>query len=393
MNDHTPDSTSISLALELLTEYGTDRVGEVVQILLNEAMQIERSAFLQAAPHERTAERRGYANGFRSKHLKSKLGELQLEIPRVRGLGEGDEGFYPSALECGVRSERALKLAVAEMYILGVSTRKVAKITKQLCGLNVTSSQVSRAAKLLDDEISEWHNRPLGEFRYVLLDARYEKVRHGGSVVDCAVLIAIGIGVDGKRTVLGVSVALSEAEVHWRSFLEGLSKRGLHGMRCITSDAHKGLGAARRAVFPSVPWQRCQFHLQQNAQAYVPRIGMRQEVAADIKAIFNAPNRMEAERLLGMCVDKYKQSAPDLSNWMEDALPEGLTAFDLPTAHRRRIRTSNLLERLNREIKRRTRVASLFPNAESIKRLVSAILMEISEDWETGRIYLNMDTE
>ena len=393
MNNHTPDSTSISLALELLTEHGMDRIGEAVQILINEAMQIERSAFLKAAPHERTSERRGYANGFRAKHLKSKLGELQLEVPRVRGLEEDDEAFYPSALERGVRSERALKLAVAEMYVQGVSTRKVAKITKQLCGLEISSSQVSRAAKRLDVEISAWQNRPLGEFAYLILDARYEKVRHGGSVIDCAVLIAVGINTDGKRVVLGVSDAMSEAEVHWRDFLQALSKRGLHGIRCVVSDAHTGLKAARRSVFPSVPWQRCQFHLQQNAQAYVPKVAMRKEVAADIRGVLTAPNRTEAERLLGMCVDKYKKSAPKLSAWMEQALPEGLTVFDLPPAHRRRMRTSNLLERLNREIKRRTRVASLFPNTESVNRLVSAIVMEISEEWETGRIYLNTNIE
>ena len=394
MTNHTPDSTSISLALELLTEHGMDRVGDALQILINEAMQIERSEFLRAAPHERTSERRGYANGFRPKRLKSKLGDLQFDVPRVRGLEGADESFYPSALERGVRSERALKLAVAEMYVQGVSTRKVAQITKQLCGTEVSSSQVSRAAKLLDEEIAAWQNRPLGEFKYLLLDARYEKVRHGGSVIDCAVLIAVGIGgAQNKRSVLGVSVALSEAEVHWRSFLESLSKRGLHGVTCIVSDAHVGLAAARRSVFPSVPWQRCQFHLQQNAQAYVPKVAMRREVAADIRGVLHAPSRKEAERLLGISVDKYQKSAPRLSTWMEQALPEGLTVFDLPAPHRRRLRTSNLIERLNREIKRRTRVATLFPNTESVQRLVSAIVMETSEEWETGRIYLNTSTD
>ncbi len=392
MTNHSADSTVISMALELLTEHGMERIGDAFQIVLNEAMRLERSAFLQAGPHERTDVRRGYANGFRAKHLKTRLGQLHLQVPRVRDVAEGEDGFYPNSLERGVRCEKALKLAVAEMYVQGVSTRKVAAITKELCGLDITSSQVSRAAKLLDEEINAWRTRPLGKHRYILLDARYEKVRHGGSVVDCAVLMAVGINEDNKRTVLGVSAALSEAEVHWREFMEDLCQRGLHGVEAITSDAHSGLKAALRSVFPSVPWQRCQFHLQQNAQAYVPHIGLRKEVAGDIRSVFNAPNRNEADRLLQMAVDKYASKAPKLSSWMEANVSEGLTVFALPKAHQRRLRTSNCLERLSKEVKRRTRVACLFPNTESLLRLAASVVMEISEDWETGRIYLNMDT-
>jgi len=393
MTNHSPDATTITMALELLTEHGLEGVGAAVEILINEAMQIERSAFLQAAPHERTEERRGYANGFRPKRLKTRLGELDLQIPRVRDLAEGAEPFYPRALERGERSERALKLAVAQMYVEGVSTRKVTEITRELCGLDISSSQVSRAAKLLDEEISEWQTRELGECRYLILDARYEKVRHGGSVRDCAVLMAVGVGTDGKRSILGVSAALSEAEVHWRSFLEGLRARGLCGMRMVTSDDHSGLRAALKAVFPGGLWQRCQFHLQQNAQSYVPSATKRKEVAQTIRDIFNAPSRPEADRLLALAVERYHTKAPDLAGWMEGSIPEGLSVFELPPAHRRRLRTSNALERLSREIKRRTRVATLFPNADSLLRLVSAVAIEISEEWETGRIYLSMDTE
>ena len=393
MTHHEPDATTIAMALELLTEHGLEGVGAAVEILINEAMQIERSGFLQAAPHERTAERRGYANGFRPKRLKTRLGELDLQIPRVRDLAEGAEPFYPRALERGERSERALKLAVAQMYVEGVSTRKVTEITRELCGLDISSSQVSRAAKLLDEEISEWQTRELSECRYLILDARYEKVRHGGSVRDCAVLMAVGVGTDGKRSILGVSAALSEAEVHWRSFLEDLRARGLCGMRMITSDDHSGLRAALKAVFPGGLRQRCQFHLQQNAQSYVPAISQRKEVAQTIRDIFNAPSRLEADRLLALAVERYHPTAPDLAAWMEQNIPEGLSVFDLPPAHRRRLRTSNALERLSREIKRRTRVATLFPNADSLLRLVSAVAIEISEEWETGRIYLSMDAE
>jgi transposase-like protein len=224
------------------------------------------------------------------------------------------------------------------------------------------------------------------------LDARYEKVRHGGSVVDCAVLVAVGVLPDGKRTVLGVSVSLSEAEVHWRKFLAELVERGLHGVEMITSDAHEGLKAARQAVFPGVPWQRCQFHLQQNAAAHVPKVEMRIAVAADLRAVFNAPDQAEAERLLKLMLDKYRLSAPRLAEWLEENVPQGLTVFTRPAAHRRRLRTTNLIERLNKEILRRTRVATLFPNEASLLRLVSAVLVEVDQEWQTGIRYLNPQT-
>ena len=209
--------------------------------------------------------------------------------------------------------------------------------------------------------------------------------------MDCAVLIAIGIDPSGKRSVLGVSVALSESEVHWRDFLSSLQSRGLHGLTFIVSDAHAGLGAARTAVFPSVPWQRCQFHLQQNAQAYVPRLDLRSKVAADIRAIFNCPDLPSANARLKDTVLSYASSAPKLALWMEENLPQGFAVFSLPESHQKRLRTSNSIERVNQEIKRRTRVASLFPNEASLLRLVSALLAEISDEWITGKIYLNMN--
>ena len=393
MTHHVPDATSIAAALELLTEHGFDRMAGALQLLLNEAMKLERSEFLEAGPYERTDARRGYANGFKLKRVKSRLGELELRIPKVRELVEGLDPFYPRALERGERSERALKLALAEMYVQGVSTRKVKEITAELCGLEVSSAQVSRATQQLDNEIEAWRTRPLAEHPYLLLDARYEKVRHGGQVVSCAVLLAVGVSAEGRRSVLGVSVSLSEAEVHWRGFLESLKERGLRGVRSITSDDHSGLKAALMALFPGVSWQRCQFHLQQNAQAYVPRVDQRREVASTIRGIFNAPDREEADRLLARAAQRYRKSAPKLASWMEDNLPEGLAVFALPEHHRRRLRTSNAMERLNREIKRRTRVATLFPNEPSLLRLVTAVVVEISEEWETGRLYLSMEAE
>jgi transposase-like protein len=315
------------------------------------------------------------------------MGEIRFAVPQVR---QGD--FYPGALEKGLRSERALTLSLAEMYVQGVSTRRVAAITEQLCGTAVTSAQVSRAAAMLDEILEAWRNRPLAEMIYLYLDARYEKVRMDGQIRDAALLMAAGVGQDGKRRILGVSVSLSEAELHWRTFLDSLIERGLHGVQLVISDDHQGLRKARQAVFTGVPWQRCQFHLQQNAVQYVPRKKLRTEVAADIRAIFNAPNRKLAELHLKQIVDKYAMIAAELADWMEVAIPEGLTVFDFPEAHQRRIRTSNLLERVSQEIKRRTRVVRIFPNQASCLRLVSAVLMEISEDWETGRVYLSFDS-
>jgi len=382
---HEEQSNRFEEVFQLLSDHGFEGMAQAIAILMNEAMKLERADALGAAPYQRTETRRGHANGFKPKTVNSRLGRLQLNVPQTRGVE-----FYPSALERGERSERALKLAVAEMYVQGVSTRKVAEITQELCGLDISSTQVSRAAELLDEELRGWRERPLGKARYVILDARYEKVRHGGSVRDCAVLIAIGVMDDGKRSVLGVSVSLSEAEIHWRTFLKSLIDRGLHGIEMIVSDDHAGLKQARKACFPGIAWQRCQFHLMQNAMHYVPKVAMRTEAATDLRNVFNAPDRHEADRLLKQLVAKYQETAPDLAAWIESDLPEGLTVFELPSSHRRRLRTSNMLERVNQEIKRRTRVATLFPNEASLLRLVSAILSEISDDWETGKVYLTM---
>jgi putative transposase len=314
------------------------------------------------------------------------MGPVTLNIPQVR---EG--GFYPQALEKGLRSERALTQTLAEMYVQGISTRKVSKVIEGLCGSEVSSSQVSRATAMLDKKLEEWRNSTLGEVVYLSLDARYEKVRQDGQIRDMAVLIGSGVGPDGHRKVLGVSVSLGEQEIHWRSFLESLVKRGLRGVQLITSDDHAGLRAARQAVFGGVPWQRCQFHLQQNAQAYVTRKDQQAEVADDIRTVFNAPDRSVAEEYLKRIVQKYAKTASKLANWMEQNLLEGLTVFSFPSHHRRLIRTTNGLERVNREIRRRTRVVSIFPNEASCLRLVSAILMEVSDEWEGGKIYLTFE--
>jgi len=366
--------------LDLITEEGASGFKEVLKLLMNAAMVEEREKYIGAAPYERTEDRLGYANGFKPKTLNTRVGSLELQIPQTR-----DCKFYPQSLERGKRSERVLGLAIAEMYVQGVSTRNVEAITKQLCGFEISTSTVSKLVGELDPLLKEWRERPLNKYKYVYLDARYEKVRHGGLIVDQAVFTAAGVNDDGRREMLGTSVSLSEAEVHWHQFFASLQKRGLHGVELFISDDHSGLKAGRKAVFPGIPWQRCQVHLQRNAQKYVPKEAMKEQVVADIRAIFNAPDRAEADRLLNKAIAIYEKSAPKLASWLEDNIAEGLTIFSFPAQHRIKIRTTNMIERLNREIKRRTQVVSIFPNEDSCLRLVTAVVMEISEEWLTER--------
>jgi len=380
------DCTLPNELLEQIAEQGLDYLPELIRLVVNAAMKAERQQYLGVAPYERSEQRRDQANGFKAKTLQTRVGEIAFAIPQVR---EG--AFYPQALEKGMRSERALTMALAEMYVQGASTRKVNAIVEKLCGSQVSSSLVSKATAELDPLLEAWRNRPLGEIRYLFLDARYEKVRMDGQVVDMAVLIAHAVDPLGKRRILGVTMGLGEAETFWRAFLQSLIRRGLCGVRLITSDDHAGLRQALRAVFGGVPWQRCQYHLQQNAMSYVPRREMLKEVAADIRKVFNAPDRPTAESYLKQAVQKYAQSASRLADWMETNLPEGLTVFAFPEAHRKKLRTNNTQERLNREIARRTDVVSIFPNEAACLRLVSAILMEQDEEWQTGRAYLSMD--
>ena len=387
MTEHA-DTTLSKDILNPILETGLEGLPEAISLLINHAMLVERSQHLRAAPYQRNSLRNGHSNGFKNRCIESRLGAIELKVPQVRN---SDIPFYPNALERGQRSEKALSIAIAEMYLQGVSTRRVTTVLQALCGLEVNSTQVSRATAELDPMLKAWRNRPIPPIAHLILDARYEKVRVAGIVRSCAVFTAIGIrSHDGKRTILGTSVSLSEAEVHWRHFLSSLKNRGLlFPAGSITSDAHEGLKAALAAVFAGVPWNRCQFHLQQNAQAYVPKQEMSAPVAADIRSIFNAESLALATQKLAAAVEKYSAIAPKLAAWMEENLQEGFTAFAFPEPIRQRLRTSNLCETINRQIKRRTRVASIFPNEASCLRLVSAILMELSDDWESSNAYLN----
>ncbi len=381
------DDSNLNSVHELISTYGMEAMPQAMEILFNEAMRLEREQHLGAGHYERNNERLDYANGYKPKRVKTRIGNLDLSIPQTR-----DSDFYPNCLEKGLRSERALSIALGEMYINGVSTRKVTNIVEAMCGFEVSAQMVSNASKELDASLEAWRNRSLGQMDYLLVDARYEQVRVDGLVRDCAVLIAIGINPQGKREVLGTQVSLSEAEVHWREFFKDLHKRGLHGVKLLVSDAHYGIKAARKAVMPNIAWQRCQFHLQQNAQSYVTKRSKKSEVASDIRAIFNAASQDDAKRQLDLFVERYQKSMPKLSQWAENNIPEGLTVFgmDLCEFNRKRLRTSNMIERLNQTVKQRTKVAKIFANEESCLRLVSAIVMEVSEQWVGGRMYLRV---
>ena len=386
MTEHT-DTTLSKDILNPILETGLEGLPEAISLLINHAMLVERSQHLGVAPYQRNSLRNGHSNGFKNRSLKNRLGDIELKVPQVRN---SDIPFYPNTLERGQRSEKALTIAIAEMYIQGVSTRRVTTVLEALCGLEVTSTQVSRAIAELDPMLEAWRSRPIPPIAHLILDARYEKIRVAGIVRSCAVFTAVGIrSHDGKRTILGTSISLSEAEVHWREFLASLKSRGLLPAGSITSDAHEGLKAAMTSVFSGIPWNRCQFHLQQNAQAYVPKQEMKTSVAADIRSVFNSESLACATQKLAAIVEKYSTTAPKLAAWMEANLPDGFTVFAFPEPIRQRLRTSNLCEMINKQIRRRTRVASIFPNEASCLRLVSAILMELSDDWESSNAYLN----
>lgn len=381
MNTTETDNTEIVEMMQTLMNEGMQGFPAVAARMYNLAMQFERELHLGAGRYERTEGRTGYANGYKPKTLKTAAGNLRLRIPQVRG---SDRPFYPRSLERGTRSDRAIRMAAAEMYVKGVSTRKVQSVFGELCDVDITAEQVSRAMRELDGELESWRNRPIGVVKVLFADATYHRVRVNGVVVPMATFIVTGVLEDGHRAILAVDSDVSENEVHWRRVLTSLVERGMRGVRLIVSDSHDGLRAAREAALPGVPWQRCQMHLQQNAQAYVTKASLRSEVASDIRSVFNAGSLDEARRILAEIVEKYSKSQAKLAAWMEDSLPEGLTVFAFPAAVRQFLRTNNMEENLNRQIKQRTRLIPAFPNASSLLRLVSAICAEISDDWESS---------
>ena len=376
------DDTTIYAIMEHLIANGATGMARVFGQLFEMAMRIEREQHLKAAHYERTTERLGYANGYKPKRIDTPAGTVTIQVPKTAG--HGDNPFYPQSLERGQRSSRAVMLAVAEMYIKGVSTRQAESVMREFGIESLSSTQVSRAAKLLDEELAAWRNRPLEQMKYLILDARYEKARLDGVVRDVAVLSAIGVGLDERRHVLGLSVALSEAEVHWRAFLENLQARGLRGTIFTVSDDHAGLKAARRAVLGAAIWQRCQFHLAQNAVHNSPNNDIRKRIGKQLRSVWNASSLAAAEAELATLVASYRDKHQNFADWLENNVPEGLAVFTLPEDHQKRMRTSNGIERaIQQELKRRTSKVRVFPNLQSLERLSTAVLVEIDEKWET----------
>ncbi len=364
-----------------------DWLRQLVEWLVQELLETEFSEFLGADPYERTEDRQGYRNGYRERELVTRVGRLALRVPRDR------EGRFSTELfERYQRSEKALVLALQESYLQGVSTRKVKRITEKLCGVEFSKDQVSRAAQALDEELGTWRARPLEKaYPYLIADARYEYVREDGQVESEGVLTIKGVDQHGYREILSVTVAPVEEEITWNEAFADLLARGLDASSviCITSDGHRGLRAAMRRYLPKSTWQRCQTHYQRNAAGKVPRKA-RQEVHAGLRDVFNAPNgdlaRQRAEHLMGA----WRIRFPDLMTWMEETIDQPLTVFSLPEEHRRRLRTTNGLERYHQEARRRSRVVRIFPNRASCLRLSSAMAMEQSEEWLTGHRYLDM---
>lgn len=380
------DSKTAQVIMEALTEYGfTKNMALTLEQIYNELMLIQRTEHLKARPYERNDERVDYANGFKPKRFQTRMGAVNLKVPQTRYTD-----FYPTCIEKGLRSERAMFCAIAEMYIQGVSTRKVTKILEELCGCQVSSTQVSRITAHLDKDIQAWRSRPLGEFHHLIMDARYEKVRYGGAVQDLAVIWAIGIRPDGCREVLGVDVSLSEAEPFWRDFLKSLIKRGLHGVNYVVTDDHNGLKNALQSVFPGASWQRCQTHLSRNAQDHVKAKANKDPVAQDLRDIFLSSS-LEAARLrLDQFITDWSTTEPKLTSWAEDNIPQGFSVFLLHKKHRKHLRTTNPIERLNQELKRRSNVIRIFPNQSACLRLMASLLIEFHEEWLDGRRVLPM---
>lgn len=372
--------------MEVFLEKGVEEgLAIMTQTLINEAMKAQRTAYLQADPYERSESRQDHSNGFKPKTLKTRVGALSLLVPQTR-----NGGFYPDIIEKGRRSEKALLAAIAEMFFQGVSTRNVTRILDDLCGCQISSTQVSRIVKTLDTELDQWRNRSLKDnpFLYLIVDARYEKVRVADTVRDMAVTWAIGIREEGTREVLGVSLSFSEAEIHWRDFLKSLTTRGLHGVTYVVSDDHIGLKNALKSVFPNVAWNRCHTHLARNTQDHVSKQENKDQVARDLRDILQAPSQPLAQFRLQDFIKTWQLKEPKLTSWAEHNIPEGFAVFELPHLFHKHLRTSNLIERINQELKRRSRVIRIFPNEASCLRLMTALLLETHEDWLTGRRYL-----
>jgi len=382
---HQKKDTRVSSLMQETILSSDDALKEMLQRLVQVVLEAEMQTFLQAESYERTDKRTGYRNGYKPRMLCTRVGTLDLMVPKDR------EGRFQTELfERYQRSEKALMLSIAQMYIQGVATRKVKKITEALCGLEISKSQVSELTKRLDGEIEAWRNRPLEkEYIYLIVDARYEHIRFGGCVSSKGVLIVVGIDKDGCREPLGVWAADSESETSWTDVFNALKKRGLRGVRYVVSDDHKGLCKAVSRCFQGALWQRCHVHFMRNILSYTSRKD-RSYIMSLLREITGAQSLESARKRIAETVELLQRTHPKIADMLDTHGEEILAVYQLPETHRKRMRSTNMLERFNQEIKRRTRVVRIFPNEASCIRLVASLAMETAEEW-MQRKYLTME--
>ncbi len=378
--------TGIPAATQSILTDDPDFLRFIVERVIQEVLETEMTAHLHADPYERSADRRGYRNGYKPRQLNTRVGTLTLLVPQDR-----DGTFSTQLFARYQRNEKALVLALMEMYVEGVSTRKVREITEVLCGTTFSKSLVSELAGQLDTELDAWRHRPLTEttYPYLSVDARYEHVRQGGQIVSQGVLIVAGVRLDGHREILAVAIADTESAATYHHLFADLKARGLSGVRLVTSDAHAGLRTAIDRHFQGASWQRCQVHFSRDLVAMVGA-GRRGKLAADVREIFAATTREQAMTAAEAIAARWETSHPAVARLLDEAIEDCLACLAFSLAHRARIRTTNGLERLNEEIKRRTRAVRIFPNTAACLRLVTALCVEQSEEWVSGRCYLDM---
>ena len=362
-----------------------DFVRVALEALLHAALEAEMTEAIGAEKGERTETRLSYRSGYYGRSLITRVGTLELRVPQDR-LGR----FSTDLFARYQRSEKALVGTLAEMYVQGVSTRKVKAVTEALCGHSFSASAISAVNKSLDEALHKFAERRLAEpFPYLILDARYEKVREGGIIASQAVMIAVAVDGEGRRQVLAVELANRESRSSWRDFLTRLKQRGLFGVEFVVSDDHEGLKGAISEVLPGAAWQRCYVHFLRNALDYVPR-KVDDDCLQELRWIYDQRELTEVRRDIAQWLSKWQGKYPKLCDWAEDNIEETLTYYRLPLAHHKHMKSTNMLERLNQEIKRRTHVVRIFPNTESCLRLVRALAVETHENWLEGTRYLNM---
>lgn len=380
-------TTKKTIALAELAEKGADAelLRDMIQYVAQRMMDMDVESLCQAAYGERSADRANSRNGYRGRQWDTRAGSMDLKIPKLR-----KGSYFPGFLEPRRTAEKALTAVIQEAYIQGVSTRSVDELVQSMGMTGISKSQVSRLCEEIDERVEAFLNRPIeGDWPYLWIDATYLKVRQAGRIVSVAVIIAVGVNTDGVREILGLEIGPSEAEPFWTSFLRSLTRRGLRGVKLVISDAHEGLKAAAAKVL-SCTWQRCKVHFLRNALAHAGK-GQRQMVLALINTIFAQETPEAASDQWRAVADQLREKFPKLAEMMDDAEPDVLAFMSFPKAHRTQIHSTNPLERLNAEIKRRTNVVGIFPNEAAITRLVGAMLLEQNDEWALKRRYMQLE--